>query len=372
MNYASIFEEHAAHTPAAMPTMRTPGTYLRTDSVVVPGGQIAHFKDIMEHSSVRTTEFTPIQGTMVRISSQESSLPPSAQLTRLQNSQGEAVRENSFPPLGAMNALMKTASDNSYEGMTHAQEILCRPKPVLSGPSFAKVGSRWRLNSSPIPVSPSPSDLASSLNMDNTKIDIPPKKRTASRRSKFDPPYVYKCVKGKLRREETAENYKILKSLIPRPIKADRASILEETIAHVKNLGDQKASLEKIKHEKLKELCQQRAEKGQCQEWEMSGEANCLWMKRTSRGGTQVDIRIVQNEISVSVVQKHLPRFLLRMVTALESKLKLEILNVTGHVIDDFDVYNFRVEIKGSSCPQANEIMANIMETLDSVFLNHG
>lgn len=262
MNYASIFEEHAAHTPAAMPTMRTPGTYLRTDSVVVPGGQIAHFKDIMEHSSVRTTEFTPIQGTMVRISSQESSLPPSAQLTRLQNSQvssescgetqqvfpdmhvlitcrchnmntvqGEAVRENSFPPLGAMNALMKTASDNSYEGMTHAQEILCRPKPVLSGPSFAKVGSRWRLNSSPIPVSPSPSDLASSLNMDNTKIDIPPKKRTASRRSKFDPPYVYKCVKGKLRREETVENYKILKSLIPRPIKVCSFTIPHLTCA---------------------------------------------------------------------------------------------------------------------------------------------
>lgn len=131
-------------------------------------------------------------------------------------------------------------------------------------------------------------------------------------------------------------------------MQADRASILEETIAHVKNLGDQKASLEKIKHEKLKELCQQRAEKGQCQEWEMSGEANCLWMKRTSRGGTQVDIRIVQNEISVSVVQKHLPRFLLRMVTALESKLKLEILNVTGHVIDDFDVYNFRVEVRST------------------------
>ncbi|BBN01321.1 hypothetical protein MPTK1_2g06470 [Marchantia polymorpha subsp. ruderalis] len=151
-------------------------------------------------------------------------------------------------------------------------------------------------------------------------------------------------------------------------MQGDGASVLEETIAHVQFLQYQKIQLEKVKQEKLLKLKHQKNETAEVQASEQSGEVNFQWLKKTSSHGTEVDMRILQDEIHVSIVQQHLPRFLLRMVTVLETKLKLDIMNATGSVIDGFDVYSFKVKIKGNSCAKASEIMNKILDNVDSVF----
>ncbi|BBN01319.1 protein MpBHLH8 [Marchantia polymorpha subsp. ruderalis] len=244
--------------------------------------------------------------------------------------------------------------------------------PVAEAPHFHKRASFSRVNSDPAPLAPqhgsASMDTSKARNAQN-RDRVPSNKCVAQTPSHLDAgPVSSTFAREKLRREKLTENYNTLKSMLPKHTKVDRASILQATIARVKLLESEKSYLENMKQKRsiMKNLqAQEKAAEGQISE--QSGEVDCHWLKRTSRHGTRVDMRIVHDEMYVNIVQQHLPMFLLRIMSFLETKLKLDILNATGSVINGFDVYNFELKIKGELCGDASEVMRNIMDTLDSV-----
>ncbi|OAE34660.1 hypothetical protein AXG93_4399s1000 [Marchantia polymorpha subsp. ruderalis] len=159
-------------------------------------------------------------------------------------------------------------------------------------------------------------------------------------------------------------------------MQGDGASNLENTIAHEENeQEDQKTYFQEMESENMLKVNQQSTKCAHSPKPDQSGEANCQFLNTIfsmSRHGIEIVMAKEQDEIQVSIIQKHLPRCLLSMlmglVTALEDELRLEILNSTVNVKDNDEVYNLRVKIDAHSCTEAKEMMTNIMNTLDSLF----
>ncbi|OAE24187.1 hypothetical protein AXG93_2752s2030 [Marchantia polymorpha subsp. ruderalis] len=182
------------------------------------------------------------------------------------------------------------------------------------------------------------------------------------------------------RREHLNEKYQTLRSLVPNPTKADRASIVSDAINRIHDLKKEEEGLmdEKKNRQLRRQLRLEMRANGKRQRAEESetavkedGESLCLkalWSKKVSKHGTEIEVRIVCDEVDIHIRQKHMPRFLIRVITAVERGLKLEILDGTGGVIHNCDVYRFKLKIQGDSCAFMGVIMAKLLEILDTVF----
>ncbi|BBN01051.1 protein MpBHLH36 [Marchantia polymorpha subsp. ruderalis] len=156
--------------------------------------------------------------------------------------------------------------------------------------------------------------------------------------------------------EDLNEKYQTLRSLVANPTKADRVSILSDVINMIHDLKKEEESLldEKQKRQHRRQLrLEMRAngkrqrtmesETGVKEVQSLSMEALCN--RKVSKNGTEIEVRIVCDEVDIHISQKHMPRFLIRVITAIEGGLKLEILDCCGGVIHNCDVYRFRLKV---------------------------
>ncbi|KAH7416508.1 hypothetical protein KP509_14G094900 [Ceratopteris richardii] len=144
------------------------------------------------------------------------------------------------------------------------------------------------------------------------------------------------------RREYLNEKYQTLRSLVPNPSKADRASIVQDAIEYVKELKRRVQELEAVLQERNRRLlaCKKRkvllqspeetaggtvvAEKSGCAavdiEAALSNGRGGELLQRISQHGTCIDVRIVEEEVNIKLSHRRVSRPRIRPLPLLDEQ----------------------------------------------------
>ncbi|CAN7104363.1 unnamed protein product [Brassica rapa subsp. narinosa] len=191
------------------------------------------------------------------------------------------------------------------------------------------------------------------------------------------------------RRVHFNDRFSDLKSLIPNPTKNDRASIVGEAIDYIKELlrtiEDLKMLVEKKKFGRFRS--KKRARVGGEEEEEEEGDnvvyrpksegdqscfsnnkaLRCSWLKRKSKV-TEVDVRIIDDEVTIKVVQKKKINCLL-FTTRVLDQLQLDLHHVAGGQIGEHYSFLFNTKICEGSCVYASGIADTVMEVVEKQYM---
>ncbi|CAN7065243.1 unnamed protein product [Brassica rapa subsp. trilocularis] len=189
------------------------------------------------------------------------------------------------------------------------------------------------------------------------------------------------------RRVHFKDRFGDLKNLIPNPTKNDRASIVGEAIDHIKELlrtiEEFKMLLEK------KRITRQRNKRGrieigeedvgdenynaqsevveQCLVNKKNSALRCSWLKRKSKF-TEVDVRIIDDEVTIKIVQKKKINCLL-FVSKVIDQLQLDLHHVAGAQIGEHHSFLFNTKICEGSSVYASAIADRVMEVLEKQYM---
>ncbi|KAH7316355.1 hypothetical protein KP509_21G089700 [Ceratopteris richardii] len=183
------------------------------------------------------------------------------------------------------------------------------------------------------------------------------------------------------RREFLNEKYQVLRSLIPNPTKGDRASIVQDAIDYVKEL-------KKLNEDLQGEILNRRIQKRRKVENDELTKIGSLWRlgsrnetqfisdtrnhgininiaHELSRLGTEVEVRISDNEATIKVTQ-HQPRRTLLDAFVVLDEVDLELLHASGARIGNSDIYMFNVKIPEAGVALAGHIARKLLQRLDN------
>ncbi|XP_022567089.2 transcription factor bHLH10 isoform X2 [Brassica napus] len=190
------------------------------------------------------------------------------------------------------------------------------------------------------------------------------------------------------RRVHFNDRFSDLKSLIPNPTKNDRASIVGEAIDYIKELlrtiEDLKMLVEKKNFGRFRS--KKRARVGG-EEEEQEGDnvvyrpkseveqscfnnnkaLRCSWLRRKSKV-TEVDVRIIDDEVTIKVVQKKKINCLL-FTTRVLDQLQLDLQHVAGGQIGEHYSFLFNTKICEGSCVYASGIADTVMEVVEKQYM---
>ncbi|CAN6802532.1 unnamed protein product [Brassica oleracea var. botrytis] len=190
------------------------------------------------------------------------------------------------------------------------------------------------------------------------------------------------------RRVHFNDRFSDLKSLIPNPTKNDRASIVGEVIDYIKELlrtiEDLKMLVEKKKFGRFRS--KKRGRVGG-EEEEQEGDnvvyrpkseveqscfnnnkaLRCSWLRRKSKV-TEVDVRIIDDEVTIKVVQKKKINCLL-FTTRVLDQLQLDLQHVAGGQIGEHYSFLFNTKICEGSCVYASGIADTVMEVVEKQYM---
>ncbi|VFQ75857.1 unnamed protein product [Cuscuta campestris] len=188
------------------------------------------------------------------------------------------------------------------------------------------------------------------------------------------------------RRVHLNDKYEALKRLVPNPTKNDRASVVHDAIEYINELkrtvGELKILVEKKRcmRERMK---RQRTDDtshnnggggggGVKEEEDMKDHCNSSyngsglrssWLQRKSKN-TEVDVRIIDDEVTVKLVQQKRINCLLFVSKALD-ELQLDLHHVAGGLIGDYYSFLFNSKICEGSTVYASAIANKLIEVVD-------
>ncbi|KAI4314005.1 hypothetical protein L6164_026948 [Bauhinia variegata] len=185
------------------------------------------------------------------------------------------------------------------------------------------------------------------------------------------------------RRVDLGSRFEALKELIPHPKKNDRASVVADAIDYIKELI---RTVNELKLIVEKKRCQKESIKRRKVEDDATGDLEscnlkplgdqdhsynngCLrssWLKRKSKD-TEVDVRIVDDQVTIKLVQRKKIDCLL-YASKLLNELELEPQHVAGGHIGDFCSFLFNSEICEGSSVYASAIANKLIEVMDRNF----
>ncbi|XP_062099841.1 transcription factor bHLH91-like [Humulus lupulus] len=179
------------------------------------------------------------------------------------------------------------------------------------------------------------------------------------------------------RRVQMSDKYQLLKSLVPNPTKNDRASIVGDAIEYIRELRRTVNELKILVEKKRRGI---EANKRQKSEEDTAGEVeNCnvkpdpdqsyirsSWLQRKSKD-TEVDVRIIDDEVTIKFVQRKKINLLLTASRVLD-ELQLDLRHVAGGHVGDTYSFLFNTKIYDGSSLYASAIANKLIDILDRQF----
>ncbi|XP_055815080.1 transcription factor bHLH91-like [Solanum dulcamara] len=176
------------------------------------------------------------------------------------------------------------------------------------------------------------------------------------------------------RRAQLNDKFQALRTMVPNPGKNDRASIVKDGIDYINEL---KRGVNELKLMVEKKRCsrdrivRQKTEgdtdaKQIMDEVEQSYNGNSLrssWLQRRSKN-TEVDVRIVDDEVTVKLVQQKRINCLFFASKILDD-LQLDLHHVAGGLIGDYYSFLFNSKISEGSTVYASAIAKKLIEVVD-------
>ncbi|XP_061350577.1 transcription factor bHLH89-like [Gastrolobium bilobum] len=187
----------------------------------------------------------------------------------------------------------------------------------------------------------------------------------------------------KQRRVDLSSKFDALKELIPNPSKSDRASVVGDAIDYIRELlrtvNELKLLVEKKRHEK-KRIKGHKLEEGATQgdlegcnlklvaigdpdDRSLNESLRSSWIQRRSKD-TEVDVHIIDNEVTIKLVQRKKINCLVYASQVLE-EFKLDLQHVAGGHIGDFCSFMFNGKICEGSSVYASAIANKLIEIID-------
>lgn len=181
------------------------------------------------------------------------------------------------------------------------------------------------------------------------------------------------------RRVQINDKYQALRSLVPNPSKNDRASVvgdaigyineLKRTVAELKILVEKKrCSRDRRKRHKVEEGAEGAAVKTE-DDLDQPYDGSSLrssWLHRKSKS-TEVDVRIIDDEVTVKLVQQKRINCLL-FVSKVLDELQLDLHHVAGGLIGDYYSFLFNSKISEGSTVYAHAIANKLIEVVDKQY----
>ncbi|KAL8541902.1 hypothetical protein ACS0TY_002955 [Phlomoides rotata] len=184
----------------------------------------------------------------------------------------------------------------------------------------------------------------------------------------------------KHRRVLLNDKYKALRELIPNPSKNDRASIVGDAIRHIMEL---KMTVSELKGLVEKKRCaKERLKRPKTEDAIEGNESKLLddldhphingstfrssWLLRKSKN-TEVDVRIIDDEVTVKLVQQKRINCLL-FVSKVLDELQLDLHHVAGGLIGDYYSYLFNSKISEGSSVYASALANKLIEVVDKQY----
>ncbi|KAJ8755830.1 hypothetical protein K2173_024375 [Erythroxylum novogranatense] len=182
------------------------------------------------------------------------------------------------------------------------------------------------------------------------------------------------------RRKHLTDKFETLRSLVPKPTKNDRASVLRDARDYIKELL---GTVEELKLRVEKKRCGSQRIKRIKTEGEANGNVveslnmngigdpdqkhttslRSSWLQRKSKD-TEVDVRIIEDEVTIKVIQRKKINCLL-VVSKVLDELQLDLHHVAGGHIGDHCSFLFNTKIHEDSCIYATAIANKLIEVMD-------
>ncbi|KAG7573200.1 Myc-type basic helix-loop-helix (bHLH) domain [Arabidopsis suecica] len=199
------------------------------------------------------------------------------------------------------------------------------------------------------------------------------------------------------RRCHLNERYEALKLLIPNPSKGDRASILQDGIDYINELRRRVSELKYLVERKRcggrhknneldnninnnnsndhdndednidDENMEKKPESDVIDQCSSNNSLRCSWLQRKSKV-TEVDVRIVDDEVTIKVVQKKKINCLL-LVSKVFDQLQLDLYHVAGGQIGEHYSFLFNTKIYEGSTIYASAIANRVIEVVDKHYM---
>lgn len=179
------------------------------------------------------------------------------------------------------------------------------------------------------------------------------------------------------RRDQMRDTYTTLRSLVPNPTKNDRASVVGDAIEYIQELRRTVNELRLLVEKKRRG---RESSKRQKTEEDNSGDIeNChikmepeqsymrsSWLQRKSKD-TEVDVRIIDDEVTVKLVQRKKINLLLTASRVLD-ELQLDLRHVAGGHVGDTYSFLFNTKIYEGSSLYASAIANKLIDVLDTQY----
>ncbi|XP_010522155.1 PREDICTED: transcription factor bHLH10 [Tarenaya hassleriana] len=182
------------------------------------------------------------------------------------------------------------------------------------------------------------------------------------------------------RRIHFKDRFLELKHLLPSPTKGDRASIVADAIEYIKELlgtiEEFKLLVEKKrfgKHWSKRARIEEDSENKPLSDVDQSSfnhnnSLRCSWLRRRSKV-TEVDVRIIDDEVIIKLVQKKKINCLL-MVSKVLDQLQLDLHHVAGGQIGEHYSFLFNTKIYEGSSVYASAIADTLMEVVEQQYMS--
>ncbi|XP_006294262.2 transcription factor bHLH91 [Capsella rubella] len=237
------------------------------------------------------------------------------------------------------------------------------------------------------------SNVGNEINIDSGIIEFSKEIRRKGRGKRKNRPFTTE----RERRCHLNERYEALKLLIPNPSKGDRASILQDGIDYINELRRRVSELKYLVERKRCGGRQQNNEvdnnnnnnnlDGHINEDDVDDDENmnkkpesdvtdqcssnnslrCSWLQRKSKA-SEVDVRIVDDEVTIKVVQKKKINCLL-LVSKVLDHLQLDLHHVAGGQIGEHYSFLFNTKIYEGSTIYASAIANRVIEVVDKHYM---